>query len=345
MRAVVVHKPGDIRWETVPDPELPEDWVRVEIKAVGICSSDVPRALHGAAYHYPIVLGHEISGVVKEVGERISQNWLQRRVAVAPLIPCEWCEWCRQGRYSLCDDYDYLGSRRDGGCAEMVIAPSSNLIELAENISFDAAALMEPTSVVVHALRDRVNPGDEVLVIGAGPIGLLASRLATLLGAKRVIVLDRFEHRLTVAEAMGAEALAVDPVSSLESRVTHALGGRRPDMVVIATGSSAAQGTALRLARRGGRILCVGVPHEQVSFPAETYERLVRHELRVMGFWNSYSSPFPGAAWEAARSYISSGRLDPDPLISERVPLEQAETAYRRLDQDPGSQVKVLLTQ
>lgn len=210
MKAVVVHSAGDIRWEEVPEPVIPPGWVRVAVKAVGVCSSDLGRALRGSAYHYPIVLGHEIGGVVAEVGEGVDRALAGRRVAVTPLIPCGRCEWCEHGRYSMCDDYDYLGSRRDGGCAETVIAPERNLIFLPESVSLEDAGVLEPASVSLHGLDKRVFANDDVVVLGAGNLGLFAVQQALILGAGRVFVLDLIKYRLDVATKLGAIPIQTD---------------------------------------------------------------------------------------------------------------------------------------
>lgn len=343
MKAVVVRAPGDIRWESVPDPQLPPGWARVDVKAVGICSSDIPRALHGAAYHYPIVLGHEIAGVVREVGEGKGNDLAGKRVAVAPLIPCGRCQWCGRGRYSLCDDYDYLGSRRDGGCAEAVIAPVSNLVELPESFPFESGALLEPASVAYHALHGRVSAGDRVVVIGAGPIGLLAVQWAQLLGAGRVAAVDPVRPRLDLARDFGAHPVRSEADGQHPPQLEQGLGGPA-DLVVIAAGSAAALEAGLRLAGKGGCVICLGLPHQAVRIRPENFQRVVRHELQISGSWNSFTAPYPGEAWEASRVHIHSGRLRVEPLITERVPLKDAAAAYRRLDASTGSSIKILLT-
>jgi len=343
MKAVVVRAPGDIRWEEVPDPDVPAGWARVEIRSVGICSSDVPRALDGTAYHYPIILGHEMSGIVVEVGRGGNPSLVGLRVAVPPLIPCYQCEWCARGRYSLCDDYGYLGSRRDGGCAEYVVAPLSNLVQLPDEVTFDAGALLEPASVVLHGLRGNVEPGDDVFVLGVGSLGLFAVQLAKVLGARRVFAIDLSGYRLEIAASLGA--IPVHATSQYNEwdvlmRETHERGA---DLVVETTGASTVQSQCLELARKGGRVIYYGLPHEEVSVPERVFHRIVRGELQLNGAWNSFSAPFPGVEWQANVAYMASGQLQVDPIISHRLPLKGAQTAYRMIRGRSESLSKVVL--
>jgi L-iditol 2-dehydrogenase len=343
MKAVVVHSPGEIRWEDVPDPIIPEGWVKVAVKTVGVCSSDIGRALHGAAYHYPIVLGHEIGGIVSAVGPEVSEDLVGRRVAVSPLIPCGKCEWCENGRYSMCDDYDYLGSRRDGGCAEIVIAPERNLIFLPDNVSMDDAGVMEPASVTLHGLDKRVHANDDVVVLGAGNLGLFALQQAQILGARRVFVIDLMELRLKIAEGLGAIPILVDQQKDGTDEILKFTHSRRADLVVDTCGVAVVQASALGMVRKGGRIVYMGTPHKDVCISPKNFNWLVRCEVEISGSWNSYSSPYPGTAWQANLGYLSSGKLKTAPIITHHFAMKDAEKAYRLLDQGKEDVIKVLL--
>ena len=341
MKAAIVHSPGNIRWEEIPDPVIPCGWVKVQIKAVGICSSDVGRALAGAAYHYPIVLGHEMSGVVVEVGSDGDPSLIGKRVAVTPLIPCGKCEWCTLGRYSMCDDYDYLGSRRNGGCAEFVIAPAANLIVLPDQVSFDAAAVLEPASVVLHGMNGRVEAGDDVVVLGAGNLGLFAVQHARILGAKRVFILDLAKRRLKIAEGLGARPILNDPEGY--SLLMKETSGRGADLVVDTCGVASVQAEAINMARKGGRIVYMGLPNKDVCITPKLFNRLVRCEQEIYGSWNSFSAPYPGIAWIANVAYMASGQLQTDPIITHRIGLSESLKAYQMLQEGNESMIKGLL--
>ncbi len=340
----MIHAPGDIRWEEVPDPTIPTGWVKVAVSTVGICSSDIGRALHGTAYFYPIVLGHEIGGTVVALGEDVEEVFLGKRVVVTPLIPCGECEWCLAGRYSLCDHYDYLGSRRRGGCADYVIAPKDNLIPLPEAVNMDDAGVLEPASVSLHGLENRVNPSDQVVILGAGNLGLFALQQAQILGAGRVYVLDISEYRLDIAESLGAVPIHVNEQENGSHRVLGLTQGRGVDLVVDTCGVAPVEANALALVRKGGRVVFMGLPVQDVCISPENFAWLVRSEVELCGSWNSYSFPYPGAAWFNNLSYIAAGRLKTSPVITHHFPMREAEKAYRLLAEGNKDVIKVLLT-
>lgn len=343
MKAVVIHAPGDIRWEEVPDPIIPEGWAKVAVKVVGVCTSDIGRALHGTAYHYPIVLGHEIGGVVAELGVGVEKELLGKRVTVTPLIPCGKCEWCEAGRYSLCDNYDYLGSRRDGGCAEFVIAPRRNLIPLPEIVCMDDAGVIEPASVTLHGLDKRVFANEDVVILGAGNLGLFALQQAQILGAGRVFVIDLMKFRLEIAESLGAIPIQVDKKENGSNRVLEFTRGRGADLVVDTCGVAAVEANALTMVRKGGRVVYMGLPRQDVCINPKNFAWLVRGEVEMCGSWNSFSSHYPSSAWKRNLKYIASGKLKTTAIITHHFPMQEAEKVYRLLDEGREDVIKVLL--
>jgi len=343
MKAVVIQSAGEILYKEVPDPIIPEGWVKVAVKAVGVCSSDIGRALHGSAYHYPIVLGHEIGGIVFEVGPNVSKNHIGKRVAISPLIPCGKCEWCENGRYSMCDEYDYLGSRRDGGCADFVIAPERNLVFLPDNVSLDDAGVMEPASVTLHGLDKRIFAHDDVVILGAGNLGLFALQQARILGAGRVFVVDLMRHRLNIAESLGGIPIQADAQNDGTKELLDQTHNRRADLVVDTCGVASVQANALAMVRKGGRIVYMGLPHKDVCITPANFNWLVRCEVEIFGSWNSYSAPYPGTAWHANVDYFSSGKLKSGPVITHHFPMREAEKAYRLLNEGREDVIKVIL--
>ena len=159
MKAWVLHEIGNIRYEEVPVPEPAAGEVLIRVGAAGICGSDIPRIFDTGAHRMPLIPGHEFSGEVVKTGEGAAGSWVGKRVGVFPLIPCRKCSQCKAGRYELCRNYDYIGSRRDGAFAEYVTVPAANLIELSDNVSFEEAAMLEPMAVAVHAIRRAMDIG------------------------------------------------------------------------------------------------------------------------------------------------------------------------------------------
>lgn len=344
MKAVVVYGNGKVVWEDIPLPALPEGWVRVAVKAAGICTSDLNRVFYNEAYHYPIVLGHEMAGVVSETGPGVTADITGRKAAVVPLIPCWKCEWCQKGRFSLCDHYDYLGSRRNGGCAKYVDAPVENLLFLPDNVSTDQAALLEPASVVLHGMDGQIKAGDDVLVLGAGNLGLFAVQLARILGATRVYIIDNDPYRLKKAQELGAIAVKTnDDEPSLFTQVLKITDNRGVDVVVESCGVPSLMAGCLQAVRKGGKVIYLGWPHRNVEFETSSFVKLVRHEIQLVGSWNSFSAPFPGKAWEANLSYISDRRLKTEPITTHRFPMKSALEAYNLMKEKTEYFVKILL--
>ena len=174
MNAAVLHAVGDLRYETVPMPEVGEDEVLLKIRACGVCGSDIPRVYTKGTYHFPTIPGHEFAG---EIVASNDPALLGRRAAVFPLLPCHKCPPCKVGEFANCHNYDYYGSRRDGAFAEYLAVKKANLILAPDTLSYDCAAMCEPGAVARAAVRRmNVELGDLVVIYGAGPIGLIAAQ-------------------------------------------------------------------------------------------------------------------------------------------------------------------------
>ncbi|MBR1442728.1 MAG: alcohol dehydrogenase catalytic domain-containing protein, partial [Firmicutes bacterium] len=204
MKALVLHNISDIRYEDVDIPRTKENEVLVKVKAVGICGSDIPRVYKTGAYHYPLIVGHEFSGEVVEVGSIENNRWLNKRVGVFPLIPCGKCGSCKNEKYELCRNYDYIGSRRNGGFAEYVAVPVSNLLELPENVSFEEAAMLEPMCVAIHAIRRvSIKQTDTVAVCGLGTIGMFILMYLRDIGIENVYAIGNKDIQREKALSFG----------------------------------------------------------------------------------------------------------------------------------------------
>ena len=187
MDALVLHDVGDARFESISKPEVSDGEVLVRVGFCGVCGSDIPRVFVKGTYSFPTVCGHEFAGTVEACGPGVDDLETGAAVAVFPLLWCGRCPACEQGKYVQCFDYDYLGSRSNGGFAEYVVAPRRNLLRVPEGVSLDEAAMTEPASVALHALRrgGGTRPGESVAVFGAGPIGVMVAQWARAMGAAR----------------------------------------------------------------------------------------------------------------------------------------------------------------
>ena len=204
MKAAVLYGNEDIRYADWETPECRPGTVKVRVRATGICGSDVPRVLHHGAHFYPIVLGHEFSGDVVEVGEGVEGIFAGDTVSGAPLVPCMKCADCQLGNFSLCRHYSFIGSREQGSFAEYVVIPAANAIRYDPSIPYEQAAMFEPSTVAVHGLlQARYRGGETVAILGCGTIGIFTLQWAKILGAKQIVAFDIDDGRLELAKRLG----------------------------------------------------------------------------------------------------------------------------------------------
>ncbi|MCS7309300.1 MAG: galactitol-1-phosphate 5-dehydrogenase, partial [Armatimonadetes bacterium] len=262
MKALVLHAVGDLRYEEVPLPEPGTGEVLVRVAYCGVCGSDIPRIFSKGTYRYPLIPGHEFAGVVERCGEGVSAFAPGDRVTVFPLLWCGRCAACERGKYVQCEQYDYLGSRRDGAFAEYVVAPARNLLRVPEGVSLQEAAMTEPASVALHALRRAGGcaPGESVAVFGAGPIGLMVALWARLMGALLVILFDISSEKLALARELGFEQTYHPGHDSPEQVVARLTGGQGAHLCIEAAGVPPTLLQACVCARRGGRVVILGNP-------------------------------------------------------------------------------------
>lgn len=343
MYAAVLHAPADLRYERVPVPAIRDGEVLVRVRAAGVCGSDLGRVMVTGTYRFPTIPGHEFCGEVAAVGSGVNDVQPGDRVAVAPILPCGKCAYCQAGDYGLCDDYNYLGSRTDGGYAEYVAAPVRNLVRLPDQLSFEEGAMIEPAAVTLHGMiRVGIQVGDAVAVLGCGTIGLFAIQFAKIMGATRVIATDVAPDKLELAAQLGADvcidAFATDAVQ----RIRELTSGRGVDVAVETAGVVQTQEQCLRIARKKGRVLYLGTAHRDVVLPPKSFENIVRHELSIVGSWNSYSAPFPGVEWQATVDYVKSGALRLRPMITHRLKLSEAPRVFAELVQRKYPFTKVI---
>lgn len=309
MKAYVLHEVGRLSYDEVPAPACPPGWALVRVKAAGICSSDIPRIFTKGTYHFPTIPGHEFSGVVEQVGVPADEGWVGKAVGVFPLIPCKSCSQCKKGNYEMCENYDYLGSRRDGGFAELVAVPVWNLVSLGDGVSFEEAAMLEPLAVALHAMRcGNIQSGDTVGIIGTGMIGFAAAQWARLLGASQVCVIGRSEEKRVLCQNLsGVEYLVEEQELPLF------------DVTLEAVGTPAAIKKAVLQTSPGGRIILMGNPSEMISLPQDVYWRILRKQLTLTGSWNSAYDSIGPSDWSEVCKALDRKAVSVKPLISHRV--------------------------
>ena len=344
MEAAVLYAPGDLRVEMVSVPtELDKKEVLVKIRAVGICGSDLDRVMKTGTYHFPTIPGHEFCGEVEEVGTEITKFRKGDRVAVAPLMPCFTCEFCQNGDYGQCNDYNFLGSRTDGGFAQFVKVPEVNLIKMPDEVSFQEGATIEPAAVTLHGIRKvGINVGDTVAVLGCGAIGLFAIQFAKIMGATKVIAVDIAQDKLELAKKIGADECINGAAFDVVEKINELTGGCGVNVAVETAGVNITQEQCLRIAKKQGRVLYLGTAHRDVVIPPKSFECIVRNEITIVGAWNSYSAPFPGVEWTATLDFIKSGSLKITPLITHIFALNKAPEVFKDLVERKYSFNKVI---
>ncbi|HZZ00027.1 MAG TPA: NAD(P)-dependent alcohol dehydrogenase [Candidatus Baltobacteraceae bacterium] len=325
MKALVLQRPGEIVLETraIPEPGLHDVLVRVH--RVGVCGSDVHYYTHGKIGPFvvesPLVLGHEMAGVIERVGASVRSRSVGQRVAVEPGIPDRICDWCRAGRYNLCPNVQFMATPPvDGAFAEYVIVPEDFAYPLPDNVSLDEGAMMEPLSVAVYAAhRSGLRPGQTVIVLGAGPIGLLTLQVARAAGAGSIGVVDINANRLKLAHSLGA-------TQTVDAGNGDLVG--QADVVFDCAGSAKTAAMAVHLAERGGKVTMIGLPPED-NFPYPLVAAMAK-EIDIVTVFR-YANVYPSSI-----ALVAQGRVDVKALVTHRFSLERAEEAlvlsHRRTD-------------
>lgn len=334
-RAARLHAIRDLRLEDTPEPPPPPDgWSTVAVTSVGICGSDLHWYAEGGtgevALDRPVVPGHEFGAVA------LDGPHAGRRVAVDPAIPCERCEQCRAGHANLCPDVLFAGyGGLDGGLQERLLWPTRLLHPLPDALSDDAGALLEPLGVAIHAVKiGHVRPGDDVLVVGGGPIGVLVAPVARRAGARRVFVSEPLAHRRRTALRCGADAAWAPDDVGLE--IDEVTSGRGVDVVVEMVGSDDALATAVACARAGGRVAVGGIPSTPESaFPAAPARRKGLTLAMVRRMHDTYPRAIE----------LATTGVDLDGVVSHRFELASAVEAFETAAARTGDKTVVAVSE
>ncbi len=340
MRGLVLLPDGQVELRDHPRPRPERDGVLVRVAAAGVCGSDL-HMWHGTQSWPtapPVVLGHEMAGVIADIGADVD-GWRvgDRVVCETAARICGLCQLCRTGRYNLCPQREGYGATIDGAFAEYVAAPTRILHRIPEHTAMEDAALTEPLAVAYNAMVERaqVKPGDVVVIQGVGAIGMLAMQVARLRGASTIAILGTAadQQRLAIAAAQGADA-AVDVTSeSAADLVRDMTAGLGADLVVDATGTSAALRDSLDLVRPAGQIVKVGWGPEPLGF---SLDPLVQKAVTLHG---SFSHTWQ--TWERVLQLQAQGRLQASAVIGGSYPLSEWQTAFGQMQS--GRNIKSVL--
>jgi L-iditol 2-dehydrogenase len=324
MKAAVYHSPQDTRIEEVAIPEIDDHEVLVDMKACGVCGSDLmdwylkPRA--------PIVLGHEPAGIIAEKGKKVEGINLKDRVFVHHHVACMTCHYCLNGDYTLCEQF-HKSNIEPGGFAEYFKVPAPNLqldtLKIPEHMSFEEATLIEPIGCCVRALNKcNLKVGDSIAVIGAGPTGLIHAALSKIYGAQTTIVSDLIDFRLNFAKKFGADVLVNPKNEDLTAVARSETEGTGVDIAVVTAPSLEAYRAGINVCRKGGK-LCVFAPTVPGAYLQMSPKELFFSEIQIIP---SYSTSHQET--RTALHLIESGRLKARELITHSFRLEDTARAF-----------------
>ena len=339
--ALILEAPRTLRVREVPEPEVGSGDLLVEVRACGICGSDV-HGYDGSSGRRipPLIMGHEASGVVARVGAGVQHFQVGDRVTFDSTISCGNCRFCLIGQVNLCETRRVLGVscneyRRHGAFAEFVVVPERIAYALPEEFPFENAALIEAVSIAVHAAKlSTITSGSTAVVIGAGMIGLLAIQALRYFGCSKVFAVDVDPGRLELAKRLGADGVAQANLPGLAEELRQLSGGHGFDLAVEAVGRQASISTAIDSVRRGGTVTLIGNLAPTVEYPLQT---VVTRQLRLLGSCAS-AGEYPECI-----ALMSNGTIQVTPLISVVAPLcEGAEWFNRLYAKEPGL-MKVIL--
>lgn len=330
MKALVIYKDGIVKVEEVPEPQIKPGYVKIKVAACGICGSDIPRVLDNKAHYYPIILGHEFSGVVCETGDNVDTVRLGDHVAGVPLLPCGHCEDCDNGNFSLCKNYSFIGSRLQGAMAEYVVVPEQNIVKLKNNLDLQDAALIEPLTVALHALKQNNHiAGKRVAVLGLGTIGALTAQAVKHMGASNVTAVVRNHNYDTLIRKIGMDSIVNTSEENWAATVQEITGSRGFDFVYETAGSVQTMKQAFQIAGNKAHICFVGTPKKELCFTVQQWEMMNRKEFYLTGSWMSYSGDFPGTEWKDAVEFLEKGYVKIYPeIVHRKVGLTESANIF-----------------
>ncbi|HUK28568.1 MAG TPA: alcohol dehydrogenase catalytic domain-containing protein [Candidatus Acidoferrales bacterium] len=343
MKAAVKDRPEPGIWvKDAPMPNVGPDEVLVRVHKASICGSDIGLYDYSAAFSgfakLPTIPGHEFAGEVAQVSSGVSDFKVGERVVAESILSCGNCKFCLNGQPNICINFKIFGVHTNGGFAEYVSVPRKNLHHIREGLSFAQAAIIEPLSVGCHAIEDvaTTSANDSIVVLGPGPIGLLAAQVARANGCKGIVIsgIDVDEKRMAIASKLGFETVNSSK-EDLVRKVLDSTSGLGVDMAMVAAGSGVALNQACQIVRKGGKILNVAIYPKPVEVAVTN---LVRREMRLLG---TFASTWKN--YERAMTLASENKVSLEPLITHSFPLEETKTAIETAKAREGCKVQLTM--
>ncbi len=341
MKAARLHRIGEkLSIDRVEVLKVGPDDVLVDVKASGICHSDLNyRDGMAPVRKLPIILGHEIAGVITEKGDRVKGLEKGDRVCVHYIISCGRCVFCRTNRENFCVEYQMIGKDTDGGFAEYIKVPARSIWKLPESIPFDQGSIIGcAVSTAFHALRrGRLTAGDTVMVNGIGGLGAHVLKLAKLLQAERVIAVDVSDEKLKLAKKLGADEIVNAAAEDPAERMKEITEGRLADVVVDLVGVGTIE-KAIDCVGKGGRMVLVGIGQKELR--VSPYRTIIGKEMDLIGV-----NDHLGSELTELIQLVSSGKLDLSDSVTHRVSLDDVNSGFKILEERIGNPIRVVVTQ
>ncbi len=342
MKALVLEEYNKLVYKDMDEPEVADNEVLIEVKACGICGSDV-HGMDGSSgrRHPPLIMGHEASGVIVETGRNVTAFVKGDRVTFDSTIYCGSCFYCRQGLINLCDNRRVLGVsppeyRQHGAFAQYVAVPEHILYRLPDNLSFVQAAMVEPVSIAFHAITlTPISLNDSAVVIGSGMVGLFVVQALRAAGCGTIIAVDLEQSKLDLALQLGADHGLLAREVDVAEEVKKLTGGMGANVAIEVVGNTAAVNTAVASLRKGGALTIVGNLAATVEFPLQ---EVVTRQISVTGSCSSCGE------YPACLEMIARGQINVDALLSEVVPLAEGAAWFEKLHKQEKGLMKVILT-
>lgn len=341
MKALLLTEYKKLEYTDVPLPDIGPKEVLIQVKATGICGSDIHGYDGGSGRRIPpLIMGHETAGVIAQVGAEVTEWKPGEHVTCDSTVYCGECYFCRRGEINLCDNRRVLGVstgeyRRHGAFAEFVAVPQHILYKLPDQVTFFQACMIEPVSIAFHAVR--ITPmaiNDSALVVGSGMIGLMVIQALRIAGCGQIIAVDLDADRLVQARQLGADTGLLGSDSALSEKILELTHGRGADHAFEVVGITPAIKTAVTNVRKGGTVTLVGNLSPQVELPLQA---VVTRELTLYGSCASQGE------YPACLEMVARGRVNVDALISATAPLKDGAAWFERLYNHEAGLMKVLL--
>lgn len=346
MKAYVLQNTGNLELTEIKKPILKANEVLVEVKAAGICGSDIPRIYKTGTYVFPLIPGHEFSGIVTAVGGEVNKSWMDKRVGVFPLIPCMSCQPCKDKSFELCRNYSYLGSRANGAFTEYVAVPEQNLIELPNNVSYEEAAMLEPMAVAVHAIRQiRPQQGDTIAVYGLGTIGLLLTMFLKEMGCSKVFVIGNKKIQDNMVQRLGIppQRYCDSQVKDVNQWLIDQTHGEGVDVFFECVGKNETVNQAIISTKPNGKIQLIANPESDMLIDKDTYWKILRNQLTIKGSWNSSFSHDRNDDWHYVIKRMQENKINPEQFMTQKLSFESLKDGLDIMRNKTEEYIKIMM--